>query len=45
MSKAMRWSSLAMALGLSLMLPLGVFAQSDDAGENIIIPELEGLAW
>lgn len=40
-----RRMGLAIAIGMSLMLPVGVVAQSDAAGEEITIPQLEGLAW
>lgn len=47
MSRTTRWSSLALALGLSLTLVGGaVTAQSDEpTNEAVPIPELEGLAW
>lgn len=47
MSRTMRWSSVAVALGLSLTLVGGaVTAQSDEPkNEDVPIPELDGLAW
>jgi len=42
-SMTKRSMGLAMAIGLSLMLPLGASAQSD--AEDVTVPELDGLAW
>jgi hypothetical protein len=45
MSRSTPTSSLALALGLCLLLPLGAAAQSGATDEVVPLPELEGLAW
>ena len=45
MSRSTPMSSLALALGLCLLLPLGVAAQSGVTEEAVPLPELDGLAW
>ena len=45
MSKLTRWSSLAGALGLSLVMATGAFAQGETDETAVVVPELEGLAW
>lgn len=48
MPRTTRWMSLAFALWLCLVLPLGAVAQSgsDEATPApVLVPELEGLAW